>query len=147
MSESKEVEKCVKELHFLADKLYSQFCDGELCTDCKLDIKNDDCILNRLISVINALEEKALLEHKEKILTEFEKDYLSSALHPFKKIIKTISKHMLNNDFEYIAIRVKSLRETDVEENMCFPAFKIGTMYKGMETDMRYSPKELGLWD
>lgn len=56
MSESKEIEKCVKELHFLADKLYSQFCDGELCTKCKLDITNGECILNRLISVINALE-------------------------------------------------------------------------------------------
>lgn len=146
MSESKEIKECVKELHFLSSKLHSRFCDGELCTDCKLDIKNDDCILNRLISVIDALEEKALLEHKEKILTEFEKDYLSSALHPFKKIIKTISKRRLNNDFEYIAIRVKSLKE-DEEENMCFPAFKAGTMYKRMETDMRYSPKELDLWD
>lgn len=146
MSESKEIKECVKELHFLSGKLYSQFCDGEFCTDCKLCIQNSDCILDRLISVINALEDKCLLEHKEKILTKFEKDYLSSALHPFKKIIKTISKRRLNNDFEYIAIRVKSLKE-DEEENMCFPAFKAGTMYKGMETDMRYSPKELDLWD
>lgn len=144
---NKEIKACAKELQFLINKMYSQFCEGELCTKCKLDIKNSECILNRLISVIDALEEKALLEHKEKILTEFEKNYLSSALHPFGKKIVTISKHMLNNDFEYIAIRVKSLRETDVEENMCFPAFKAGTMYKGMETDMRYSPKELGLWD
>lgn len=143
---SKELKECVKELHFLSDKLYSQFCDGELCTKCKLDIKNGECILNRLISVINALEEKYLLEHKEKILTKFEKGYLSSTLHPFRKIIVTVSKHRLNNDFEYIAICVKSLKE-DEEENMCFPAFKAGTMYKGMETDMRYSPKELDLWD
>lgn len=144
---NKEIKACAKELQFLINKMYSQFCEGELCTKCKLDIKNSECILNRLISVIDALEEKALLEHKEKILTEFEKNYLSSALHPFGKKIVAISKHMLNNDFEYIAIRVKSLRETDVEENMCFPAFKAGTMYKGMETDMRYSPKELDLWD
>lgn len=145
MSESKEIKECVKELHFLSGKLYSQFCDGEFCTDCKLCIQNSDCILDRLISVINALEDKCLLEHKEKILTKFEKDYLSSALHPFRKIIVTVSKHRLNNDFEYIAIRVKSLRETDVEENMCFPAFKIGTMYKGMELDKKYSLEELGL--
>lgn len=144
MSENKELEKCVKELHFLSDKLYSQFCDGKLCTDCNLDIKNDDCILNKLIVTIDALEEKYLLEHKEKILTKFEKDYLSSTLHPFRKIIVTVSKHRLNNDFEYIAIRVKSLKE-DEEENMCFPAFKIGTMYKGMELDKKYSLEELGL--
>lgn len=144
MSEYKELEKCVKELHLLSDKLYSQFCDGELCTDCNLDIKNDDCILNKLIVTIDALEEKYLLEHKEKILTKFEKDYLSSTLHPFRKIIVNVSKHRLNNDLEYIAIRVKSLKE-DEEENMCFPAFKIGTMYKGMELDKKYSLKELGL--
>lgn len=144
MSEYKELEKCVKELHLLSDKLYSQFCDGELCTDCNLDIKNDDCILNKLIVTIDALEEKYLLEHKEKILTKFEKDYLSYTLHPFRKIIVTVSKHRLNNDLEYIAIRVKSLKE-DEEENMCFPAFKIGTMYKGMELDKKYSLEELGL--
>lgn len=144
MCENKEIKECVKELHFLSGKLYSQFCDGEFCTDCKLCIQNSDCILDRLISVINALEDKCLLEHKEKILTKFEKDYLSSALHPFKKIIKTISKRRLNNDFEYIAIRVKSLKE-DEEENMCFPAFKAGTMYKGMKVDHRYTLKELGL--
>lgn len=57
MSEYKELEKCVKELHLLSDKLYSQFCDGELCADCNLDIKNDDCILNKLIVTIDALEE------------------------------------------------------------------------------------------
>ena len=144
MRESKEIKECAKELHFLINKMYSQFCDGELCTDCNLDIKNDDCILNKLIVTIDALEEKYLLEHKEKILTKFEKDYLSSTLHPFRKIIVTVSKHRLNNDFEYIAIRVKSLKE-DEEENMCFPAFKIGTMYKGMELDKKYSLEELGL--
>lgn len=57
MSEYKELENCVKELRFLSDKLYSQFCDGELCTDCNLDIKNDDCILRKLIVTIDALEE------------------------------------------------------------------------------------------
>lgn len=144
MSEYKELEKCVKELHFLSDKLYSQFCDGKLCTDCNLDIKNDDCILNKLIVTIDALEEKYLLEHKEKILTKFEKDYLSSTLHPFRKIIVTVSKHRLNNDFEYIAIRVKSLKE-DEEENMNFPNFKTNAMYKGMELRREYTLEELDL--
>lgn len=55
-----------------------------------------------------------------------------------------VSKHRLNNDLEYIAISVKSLKE-DEEENMCFPVFKIGTMYKGMELDKKYSLEELGL--
>lgn len=83
-------------------------------------------------------------EYKDQILDDVEKEYLSAVIKPFRKIIVTVSKHRLNNDLEYIAIRVKSLKE-DEEENMCFPAFKIGTMYKGMELDKKYSLEELGL--
>jgi hypothetical protein len=66
-SESKKIKECAKELHFLADKLYLQFCEGELCTKCKLDIKNGECILNRMISVVNTLE-KILYGEKNKIM-------------------------------------------------------------------------------
>lgn len=65
-SESKEIKECAKELHFLVDKLYLQFCEGELCTKCKLGIENSECILNRLVSVINALE-KILYGEKIKL--------------------------------------------------------------------------------
>ena len=85
-----------------------------------------------------------LEEAKEPVLDDVEKKYFSAVIKPFRKIIVTVSKHRLNNDLEYIAIRVKSLKE-DKEENMCFPAFKIGTMYKGMELDKKYSLEELGL--
>lgn len=85
-----------------------------------------------------------LEEAKEPVLDYVEKEYLSAVIKPFRKIIVTVSKHRLNNDLEYIAIRVKSLKE-DEEENMCFPAFKIGTMYKCMELDKKYSLEELGL--
>ena len=85
-----------------------------------------------------------LSEYKEPTLDDVEKEYLSAIIKPFRKIIVNVSKHRLNNDLEYIAIRVKSLKE-DEEENMCFPAFKIGTMYKGMELDKKYSLEELGL--
>lgn len=83
-------------------------------------------------------------EYKEPVLDNVEREYLSATIKPFRKIIVNVSKHRFNNDLEYIAIRVKSLKE-DEEENMCFPAFKIGTMYKGMELDKKYSLKELGL--
>ena len=85
-----------------------------------------------------------LEEAKEPILDDVEKEYLSAVIKPFRKIIVTVSKHRLNNDLEYIVIRVKSLKE-DEEENMCFPVFKIGTLYKGMELDKKYSLEELGL--
>lgn len=85
-----------------------------------------------------------LEEAKESILGDVEKEYLSAVINPFRKIIVDVSKHRLNNDLEYISIRVKSLKE-DEEENMCFPAFKIGTMYKGMGVDKKYSLEELSL--
>lgn len=65
-SKSKEIKECAKELHFLINKMYSQFCEGELCTKCKLDIKNGECILNRMISVVNTLE-KILYGEKIKL--------------------------------------------------------------------------------
>ena len=65
-SKSKEIKECAIELHFLVDKLYLQFCEGELCTKCKLDIKNGQCILNRMISVVNTLE-KILYGEKIKL--------------------------------------------------------------------------------
>lgn len=63
---SKEIKECAKELHFLINEMYSQFCEGELCTKCKLDIKNGECILNRMISVVNTLE-KILYGEKIKL--------------------------------------------------------------------------------
>lgn len=111
--------KCTKE--------YRAFCEGFNCTGCR----------ERFIKWL-------LEEAKEPVLDDVEKEYLSAAIKPFRKIIVNVSKHRLNNDLEYIAIRVKSLKE-DEEENMCFPAFKIGTMYKGMEVNKEYSLEELGL--
>lgn len=53
---NKEIKACAKELHFLINEMYSQSCKGELCTNCKLNINNCGCVLNRMISVVNALE-------------------------------------------------------------------------------------------
>lgn len=126
MSEYKELEKCVKELHFLSDKLYSQFCDGKLCTDCNLDIKNDDCI--RWLAK----------EYKEPLLDDVEKEYLSGVIKPFRRNVKYICKRLSGNGY-YIIILVN---EFDV---MNLPYFPNNTMYKGMKVDHRYTLKELGL--
>ena len=114
-------------LRGICTKEYRAFCEGFKCTGCR----------ERFIKWL-------LEEAKEPVLDDLEKKYLSEVIKPFRKRIVTVYKHRLNNDFEYIAIRVKSLKE-DEEENMCFPAFKIGTMYKGMELDKKYSLEELGL--
>lgn len=111
--------KCTKE--------YRAFCEGFKCEGCR----------ERFLKWL-------LEEYKESILGDVEKEYLSAVINPFRKIIVDVSKHRLNNGLEYIAIRVKSLKE-DEEENMRFPAFKIGTMYKGMQQGKHYTLQELGL--
>lgn len=84
-------------------------------------------------------------EHKEEILTKSEKEYLSYALHPFKKVFMTISKHGCNNNFEFIAVHIKSQKTIGEKETMHFPPFKKGTMYKNMALGICYTPEELGL--
>ena len=75
------------------------------------------------------------------ILDDVEKRYLKSVIRPFRSRIYFIKKGITNDmTREYILIRF-----TD-DEMFCFPYFKVGTMYKGMETRKEYSLKELGLW-
>ena len=113
-------------------------------TCCVIDLfHNGKCPHSCKVCKQNAIE-WLLSEYKEPVLNEVEREYLKAVIRPFRKIIVDVSKHRVNNDLEYIAIRVKSLKE-DEEENMCFPAFKIGTMYKGMELDKKYSLEELSL--
>lgn len=104
---------------------------------------DDDCVQD-----CKACEErfvKWLFEDSEKpVLDRVEREYLKAVIWPLRKIIVTVSKNRLNNDLEYIALRVKSFKK-DEEENMCFPSFKIGTMFKGMELGKKYSLEELGL--
>ena len=92
----------------------------------------------------NASEMNALLawldmKHKEQILDNAEKKYLSAVIRPFRNKVKVISKGYSDFDKEFIAIRCKNGDETFL------PWFKAGTMYKGMERYKRYTPKELGL--
>lgn len=111
----------------LRKKMVNGYCEGFNCEGC------GERVLKWLLE-----------EAKEPVLDDVEKEYLSAVIKPFRKIIVTVSKHRLNNDLEYISIRVKSLKEYE-EENMRFPAFKIGTMYKGMEVNKEYSLEELDL--
>ena len=85
-------------------------------------------------------------EHRE-ILDDAEKAYLSAVIKPFKGRIEYIIKIGQPQDvFEYISLRIKSIKATIEEgETMLFPYFRVGTMYKGMEANKEYTPKELGL--
>lgn len=76
------------------------------------------------------------MEHKEPILDDSEREYLSAVIKPFRPRVKYIVK--LGSGREWIKI---DLRGSEIY----FPPFEMGTMYKGMELFRHYTLKELGL--
>ena len=78
------------------------------------------------------------MEHKEPILDDVERRYLSAVIKPFRNDVKKIRKaHVNYTDYE----RIESYGK-------CYfylPAFEAGTMYKDMEPDRWYTLEELGL--
>lgn len=75
------------------------------------------------------------------ILEDAEKRYLGGVIRPFKDKVMYITKRSVISDstIEYISIQLAG------DEYIWLPRFKKGTMYKGMESDHRYTLEELGL--
>ena len=93
-------------------------------------------------------------EYKEPILDEEEKAYLSAVIKLFKANVTGICKLRrdirrdkgCNRGFYYIRIYAESRLSEIRPEVIDLPLFEIDTMYKGMDTNKRYSLEELGLW-
>lgn len=87
-------------------------------------------------------------EYKEDILDEEEKKYLSAVIKPFRDRVKYIKKIYMyfgrNKDAEYIFGELGNEND-DVVDTFALPYFPKGSMYKGMETDKKYTLEELGL--
>lgn len=80
------------------------------------------------------------LYEEKPILTDNEKDYLSTVIKPFRNRVKTIKKHSYA-DKEYVLINL-----TDNNDDIIFfPSFEIGKYYKGMKIDVEYTLDELGI--
>ena len=106
----------------MSDEFYKEF------TELSKKVKNIIEILECLISV---------LEEKEEILDEEEKEYLRAVIRPFRDRVKyIIKKEKFKN--ESIGIFLE-------EDVIVFPCFKKGTMYKGLEKYKEYTLEELGL--
>lgn len=62
-------------------------------------------------------------------------------LRPFKDRIYHVVKFLDDNDSskEFIYVEIE-------DDDMPFPYFEKGTMYKGMKTDKNYTLEELGLF-
>ena len=102
----------------------------------KIKFLNETTATQAMNAIGNWLEEK----YVPKILDDVEKAYLSAVIKPFRdrvKYIKKIDKYCSNSkELLYIALPY---------EDLIFPLFKKGTMYKGMEANKRYTLEELGL--
>lgn len=84
-------------------------------------------------------------EYKEPVLDGTEKAYLSAVIKPFKENVTGICKQNICRGFYCIRIYAESISSELSTEVIDLPLFETGTMYKGMETNKRYSLKELGL--
>ena len=79
---------------------------------------------------------------KKEILDKAEREYLASAIKPFKDKVKSISKRscLFTKNQEYIWL---NMADGIVPSRL--PGFSSGTMYKGMKLGKDYTLKELGL--
>ena len=103
----------------------------------KIKILGGACITQSMNAIGEWLEE----EYKPAILTDKEEAYLSAVIKPFREDVEWIEKiKRYDGENEFIHITVKR------SEDCCeLPAFKKGTMYKGMEANKVYTLEELGL--
>ena len=94
-----------------------------------------------IVKVERPVKYETVFERKEEILDKTEKKYLAGVIRPFRDKVKSIVKY--NNPSRsgkgYLKIQIID----DVGIN--FPDFKKDFMYKGMETDRKYTLEELGL--
>ena len=76
-------------------------------------------------------------------LNKKEKEFLGTILRPFRDMKIKITKMSYgyeDSGEEYIYIELGDIQD------LYFPNFKAGTMYKGLEEDKEYTPEELGLF-
>lgn len=75
----------------------------------------------------------------EDILSDKEKEYLSAVIKPLRDKVESITKYEYDDAYEDIVIDFVH------EGCLVFPFFEEGTMYANMETNKKYTLKELGL--
>ena len=104
--------------------------------------RGEDWLVN-----FNIVDDNDWEEYKEPVLDEEEKEYLSAVIKPFRDrviYIKKIDVYLGCNKYdEYILGELGN--KDDVVDTFALPYFTKGSMYKGMETNKKYTLEELGL--
>ena len=84
-----------------------------------------------------------IYDRKEDILDAKEKEYLSNVIKPFRNRIEYIKKNaLLGEKKETIIINYIDICYPN---EIYFPSFEKGTMYKNMESNKEYTLTELGI--
>lgn len=94
------------------------------------------------LSYFEALKEWLDMEHKEQILNDAEKKYLSAVIKPFRDRVSFICKV---NTLESYGSQHIVIGFTDASIDTVLPLFESETMYTGMKPCYEYTLKELGL--
>lgn len=84
------------------------------------------------------------MEHKEPILDESERQYLSAVIKPFSGHIEYICKEVMKNrlkEFQFIKISTGN----NYYDSIILPGFTPDTMYRNMELNRKYTVEELSL--
>ncbi len=111
-------------------------------SDCMYGGLVNSCCIYGPISLLNTWDFE---EYKEPILDTKEKEYLRAIIKPFKNRVMEIAKiRLASRIWDYISIKVESLRENDVEF-IELPIFKVNSMYKGMDLEKSYTLEDLDL--
>lgn len=146
------------ELELVREKQFTKFDlkNGDKCTLGSGEVLffNNDNWFHRSMYALNApnsalsivkverpVKYETVFERKEEILDKAESKYLTNVITPFKDEVKYIVKYNnpLRTEKEYL--RIKLINDEDVN----FPDFKQGSMYKGMKRDKEYTLEELEL--
>ena len=107
------------------------------------DIKNCLCISKSCSECRKENIEWLLSEYKEPVLTEEEKEYLSSVIKPFRKFVVYIEKIKYIDGWERITFYSLNLKSWECVTIL--PPFQSGTRFKGMELNKQYKLEKLEL--
>ncbi len=111
------------------------YCRKIKCIDCGRNT-NRGCSKNIFTEWANS-------EYKVHVLTDEEREYLSSVIEPFKKYVMYIAKTDFKAGWEKILVYSQNFQSWGCITSL--PPFQSGTRFKSMELEKEYSLEELGL--
>lgn len=102
-----------------------------------------DCLFCNKTKCNGYVKEYLKREYHEQILSDSERECISSVIQPFKNDYEILIGVWFAND-QYDRLTI-NFTDKDMSTDTEFPPFKISEKYKGMTREEWYTPEELGL--